>query len=346
MKRIGNLWEEITRMENLADAFRLASRGKHWQNKVCHVEEHLDEYLNKLKVMLDSGEYHTSRYRTKTIWEPKKRVIYILPFYPDRIAHHAVMNILEPYWDSAFFFDSYACRKEKGQHVASRRCTDWTRKFKYVLKCDVSKFYPSVDHAVLKMLIRRKLKDKKLLAFLDEVIDSANKCPGSVLGKNVPIGNYLSQWFGNLYLNELDAYVKQELHVRPYERYCDDFLLFSDDKSKLHEWSENVENFLGSRLKLVLSKCDIFPVSQGIDFLGYRHFPDHILVRKSTAKKMKRRISLIRRKIELGSVNWKTAQGQVASTMGWMGHANSKHFSDSLGLPELKAKIDANLSKI
>jgi len=342
MKRLGNLWSRITAIENLEKAFRLAAREKRWQKKVRKVEERLGERLLELQRTLESGAYRTSSYKTKVIYEPKKRTIYILPFYPDRILHHAVMNVLEPWWDGMMIHDSYACRAGKGQHAGSRRCMEWARRYRYVLKCDVSKFYPSVDHAVLKSIVRRKLKDPKLLALLDEIIDSSNSCPGAVQGKNVPIGNYLSQWFGNLYLNELDTFVKQELKVKPYERYCDDFLLFSDDKAQLREWADRIEEFLGERLKLALSKREVFPVTQGIDFLGYRHFPDYILVRKSTALRVKRRVASIRRQIARGTVKWKTAQGQVASAMGWLGHANSKHLSDSLRLPELKAEIDGH----
>lgn len=285
MKRLGNVWEQIIAPDNLRESIRKAARGKRHRTSVLRVEENVDHYVDALHELLASGQYRTSRYNIKTIYEPKERQIYCLPFYPDRIVHHAVMNVLEPYWDRKLIFDTYSCRQGKGQHKGSTRCMEFVRKYRHVLKGDVSKFYPSIDHEVLKGLMRRQIKDPHLLALLDEIIDSANTTGTHPKGKNCPIGNLLSQWFGNLYLGELDRFVKHELRCKPYIRYCDDFVLFSNDKAQLHEWLERIEAFLDDKLKLRLSKRAVFPVAHGIDFLGYRHFPDKVLVRKRTVKK-------------------------------------------------------------
>lgn len=158
MKRKGNLWTKIIDKSNLYLAFEKAKRHKSWQRKVKIIEANLDYYIEKLQNDLITGQYKTAEYKLKTIYEPKKRDIYILPFYPDRIVHHAIMNVLEPIWDNRFIYNSYACRKNKGQHKGSIKCMEYTRKFKYCLKCDISKFYPSINHSLLKKVIRKKNK--------------------------------------------------------------------------------------------------------------------------------------------------------------------------------------------
>ena len=285
MKRLGHVWEQIISPDNLREAIRKAARGKRRRANVARVLDNVDTHVSALHELLASGQYRTSQYNVKIIYEPKERQIFCLPFYPDRIVHHAVMNVLESYWDKKLIYDTYSCRKGKGQHKGSTRCMEHVRKYRYVLKGDVSKFYPSIDHVVMKGILRRHFKDAKLLALLDEIIDSANTTGTHPEGKNCPIGNLLSQWFGNLYLGELDTFVKQELRCKPYIRYCDDFVLFSNDKNQLHEWRTRIEEFLADKLKLKLSKRAVFPVSHGIDFLGYRHFPEKVLVRKRTVRK-------------------------------------------------------------
>lgn len=298
MKRKGNLWEKITSKENIELAYTKAKRHKSWQHKVQAVEKQKEKLLVELRDSLINGTYHTAKYRIKTIYEPKKREIYILPFYPDRIVHHAIMNVLEPIWDSYLINDTYACRKGKGQHSGSTRCMEFVRKNKFCLKCDISKFYPSIPHKELKALIRRKIKCKKTLALLDEIIDSVDT------PTNVPIGNYLSQWFGNLYMYPLDNFIKQDNHIKCYIRYCDDFLLFSNNKDELKLMAKKIEDFVVNNLKLKLSKCNLLPTSQGIDFLGYRHFPQgYILIRKTTVRRMKRNLKKLDYAIDTNKIS-------------------------------------------
>jgi retron-type reverse transcriptase len=316
-------------------AFHKARKGKGWQKKVKKVEANLESYIDKLHDTMNSGNYHTSSYTSKVIFEPKMRTIYILPFYPDRIVHHAIMNILEPIWDNLFIHHSYACRVGRGQHKGSKYCMELVRKYKYCLKCDVSKFYPSINHEILKKIVRKKLKDQKLLTLLDEIIDSIE---GET---NVPIGNYLSQWFGNLYLNELDQLLKHKYHIKNYLRYCDDFLLFSNSKEELHKMADVIKEFLEGTLKLRMSKCDLFPVSRGVDFLGYRHFPEgYILVRKTTAKRMKKRMRGIIWEYKHHKISKLQAQSKIASTEGWLKYANTYNLSMSLKIKEIKECIN------
>jgi len=335
MKRHGNLWEQITSMDNIELAYKKAKKGKGWQNTIKKFENEKEEKLLELQEMLVSGSYKTSKYREKVIYEPKQRTIYILPFFPDRIAQHAVMNVVSPIWDRMFIEDSYACRTGKGQHAGSTRAMQFTMRNKYCLQCDVSKFYPSIHHATVMGIIEQKIKDKKVLVFFDELV---NSMPGEC---NVPIGNYTSQWLGNLYLNQLDQLMKHRYHVRDYIRYCDDFLLFSNSKSRLHELGAIAEDFISNTLKMKLSKKTIFHTNQGVDFLGYRHFSSgKILVRKSTAKREKQNVKEIPYDLAHGIITKETALSKVASIKGWLKWANAHNLSLTLEIDRLKEWIE------
>lgn len=335
MKRLGNIYGKIILRENLELAFDKAKKGKTWQDKVKYAEAHRKELLDKLEIILRQREYKTSQYRTKTIYEPKKRIIYILPFYPDRIVQHAIMNVLEPYWDRIMHYHSYACRKGKGQHKGSSQCMKYIRQSPYCLKCDISKFYPSVNHEILYRILKRKIKCKYTLELLKEIIDSV---PGKT---NVPIGNYLSQWLGNMYLNELDDYIKHRLHIKHYIRYCDDFVLFGQ-KQELADAILPIKAFIRDKLNMKMSKCDLFPVSRGIDFLGYRHFPNnYILLRKSTAKRVKKRIKGLVWQVRHDKISKQSAMGSIESTRGWIKWANTHNLAMKLKLEEVKKTIEA-----
>lgn len=334
MKRKGNLYKKIIERSNLELAFDKAKKGKTWQDTVKAAELNRECLLDDLELLLRKREYKTSAYRVKTIFEPKQRDIYILPFYPDRIVQHAIMNVLEPYWDSMMQYHSYACRKGKGQHKGSAKCMRYIKKYPYCLKCDISKFYPSINHEIMYKILRRKIKCKYTLELLKEIIHSV---PGET---NVPIGNYLSQWFGNMYLNELDDFIKYDLHIKPYLRYCDDFVLFGE-KKELMVVIDKIKDFVHTRLALKLSKCDLFPVTRGIDFLGYRHFPDnYILLRKSTAKRVKKRLKGLIYQVKHGKISKETALGSINSTKGWISWANTYNFSKAINLEEVERIIE------
>jgi retron-type reverse transcriptase len=281
MKRYGNLFSKVVALDNIENAFTKAKKGKSWQEKVQIVEKNKDYYLNKIKNSLINKTFRTSKYNTKMIYEPKQRLIYVLPFFPDRIVQHAIMNVISPIWESMMIHDSYSCRKGKGQHLGSKQSMEDVMRNKYCLQCDISKFYPSISHNILYNIVQKKIKDKDMLWLLNDIIYSIDG------GKNVPIGNYTSQWFGNLYLNELDMRVKHIYKIKDYIRYCDDFVLFFNNKKELNEIAKDVKTFLQEKLDLTLSKCSLFHTSQGLDFLGYRHFPNgKILVRKRTIKRL------------------------------------------------------------
>lgn len=331
MRRHNNLFNQITSMDNLWTAYRKARKGKTSKSAVKRFDVEPEKRLTKIRSALVSGKFNTSGYETKWVFEPKQRLIYVLPFNPDRIVQHAIMNVIEPIWDSMLISDSYACRSGKGIHAGSKRVMEFVRRYKYCLKCDISKFYPSVDHDILFNIIQRKIKCRRTLELLHNIVYSIGG------GKNVPIGNYTSQWFGNLYLNELDQHLKHEYCIKPYVRYCDDFVLFSDDKPFLNNMAHVIKNYVWDKLKLTLSKCDLFPVTQGVDFLGYRHFRNYLLLRKSTAQRIKRRLRLLPLLRERGKISLDSYRSSLASSMGWLKWCNSHNLALKLRIEELAA---------
>ncbi len=323
------MFSNIADLDNIYKAYRNARKGKGWQNTVKEFEKNLDVNLNKIQHSLVNKTFQTSPYKTKIIHEPKKRIIYRLPFNPDRIIQHALMNVIEPIWDNLFIYDSYACRKGKGIHAGSTRTMEFARKNDYCLKCDISKFYPSINHDILFRIVQKKIKCKDTLWLFENIIYSIGE------GINVPIGNYTSQWLGNLYLNELDQLLKHKYKIKHYIRYCDDFILFHDDKKFLGKMSGVIEEYLRERLQLKLSKCDLFPVSRGIDFLGYRHFKGYVLVRKSTAKRVKKRLKKLPTLLAKNKISMEQYRSSLASTMGWLKWSNSYNLRKSLQIEAL-----------
>ena len=220
MKRLNNLFEKICSIENLHLADAKARKGKSAQYGVRLHDKNKEVNILMLHAMLKNKTYKTSAYKTFTITEPKERLVFCLPYFPDRITHHAIMNILEPVFTSMFTNDTYSCIKGKGIHAAAKSLQRYLKDVsgtQYCLKLDIKKFYPNIDHEILKQLLRRKIKDADLLWLLDEIIDSA---------EGLPIGNYLSQYFANFYLTHFDHWLKETIGVKYYLRYADD-LVFS-----------------------------------------------------------------------------------------------------------------------
>lgn len=340
MKRLGNLYNKILDKDNLELAIHNACKRKSSYASVKIIKDDMTNHINKVHRILEEGTYKVAPYKQKKIYEPKERLISILPLFPDRVIQHAIMNVLEDYWDSIMIHDSYACRKGKGQHQGSIKCMKHCRNYKYVLKCDISKFYPSLDHSILKETLERKIKDYKLLELLGSIIDSYGD------GKGIPIGSYLSQWLGNLYMTSLDMYIKHELKCKAYIRYCDDFVIFSNSKEEIKNVQSKIKKYCGDVLNLKMSKCEYFPSTQGVDFLGYRHFPDgKILLRKRTAKRFSKKIQELEGLLKRNAIDLESARSKVASMSGWLKHANTYNFTKKLKLNKLKGKIDERLSK-
>lgn len=313
MKRHNNLFNKIVTMDNLRLAFCKASKGKHDYRQVIEVERDLDNKLFEIQRMLLEGTFSTSAYKIRKIYEPKERIIYVLPFFPDRIVQHAIMNIVAPIWDSMFIYDSFSCRKNKGQHAASNRIMQFIggKDDLYCLHCDISKFFPSINHDIMMKLIVHKIKDKRVLLLLKDIVYSIKG------GVNAPIGNLTSQWLGNLYMHKVDLWIKQTYHIKKYVRYCDDFIIIHKDKKLLQHIRKELPVFLRENLKLHLSKCTLYPVNE-IDFIGYRHFINrYILIRKRTKRRMKRTIQSLKCH---GANNPEAIKSSID---GWLVHANS-----------------------
>lgn len=326
MKRIGNIFERIISLENLRLADEKARKGKLRSYGVKLHDKKREANLIALHESLKNGTFKTSKYHIFTIYEPKERFIYRLPYYPDRILHHAIMNVLEPIWVSVFNKNTYSCIKNRGIHSCARDVR-WALKqdkdgTRYCLKIDVRKFYPSIDHDVLKQVVRRKIKDKRLLALLDEIIVS--------VPSGVPIGNYLSQYFANLFLAYFDHWLKEEKRVKYYWRYADDIVILASNKDDLHKLLHEIRAYLRDNLKLrVKRNYQVFPVeSRGIDFLGYVFYHSHTLFRKSIKQKLCRRVAkLNKRKIAPTKEQYKQ---QICSWWGWCKYCNSINLFNKL----------------
>ena len=315
-KRFKHLWEKFIAPENLEIAARNAVRSKKSKFDVRRFLSHRAQRMAELTDILRRGEFHTSPYRVHQIFEPKPRTIYVLPLFPDHIVHHALINVLGPIWNARFISDSYACIPGRGLHAASKRVMELVRRNCYVLNCDIRKFYPSMNHEIMMNIISKKIADIRIIKILDNIVHSCGD------GKNIPIGNLTSQWLGNVYLNELDMFVKHTLHWRDYIRYCDDFCLFGNDKAALHRAMIAINDFLASRLKLTFSRASVYPTSRGVDFIGYRHFHDFVLLRKRTAHKMRRRIMSIAQHNETHDL----ARGRLSAVYGWARWANTYNY--------------------
>ncbi|MGN6601215.1 MAG: reverse transcriptase domain-containing protein [Ginsengibacter sp.] len=314
MKRKNNLYQQICSLENLNQADRNARKGKGFQYGIRLYDKNREENIMKLHRMLIEKTYKTSAYTTFKIYEPKEREVFRLPYFPDRITHHAIMNVLEPLFVETFTADTYSCIKGKGIHAAAnavKRALKNVEETTYCLKMDVKKFYPNVDHEILKKLLRRKFKDEDLLWLLDEIINSA---------AGLPIGNYLSQYFANFYLTYFDHWIKETKQVKCYFRYADDLVFLSGSKPYLHQLEADVERYLNEELKLtVKSNYQVFPVdARSIDFVGYRFYHTHTLLRKSIKKNFARMIARNKN------------PASVASYNGWAKHCNSKHLLKKL----------------
>lgn len=322
MKTYKNLWEQFVSPENLDLAARKAVRSRKNKNAAREFLAHREFYLKQLRDTLIQGNFQTSKYIIFDIFEPKHRQIYMLPLYPDHIVHHALINVLGPIWHKMFIPDSYACIPGRGLHSASNRIMHFVRRNKYVLQCDIRKFFPSINHDIMMQIIQHKIHDRRLLDVLHNIIYSVGG------QENLPIGNLTSQWMGNLYLNEMDYFIKHTLHCRDYIRYCDDFCLFGNDVGELDECRKQIELFLECRLALSFSRANINCVSHGVCFIGYRHFPDFVLLRKSGMRRIRRRIMNIIQHDDSSEL----AYAQMCSAHGWLKWACTYNLRRSIGV--------------
>lgn len=281
-------FQRIIDRDNLEYAIRCASRAKPNDPEVLNIIYNKEYYIDELHHMLVSRQFHTSKYTVfKKNDNGKDRIIYKLPFYPDRIVHWAVLLQIGPVLLSKFINQSYSSIPGKGPLCCMMQVCKDLRKYPdetfYCLKMDIRKFYPSINHEILKDMYLKIFKDADLLHIIFDVIDSVDESEG------IPIGNYLSQFSGNLYLTGFDHWIKEEKHVRFYYRYMDDMVFLSDSKDKLRDLFDDAKTYLNDKLKLTLKPNHrIFPVDDGLDYVGYVIYHDHVLTRKRIANGYKK----------------------------------------------------------
>jgi len=326
MKRYGHLWEKVCELDNLWVAYQNARRGKAGYRQIREFDPVAEAKIPELRELLLSGQYRTSEYKVFQLVERGKlRTIHALPFYPDRIVHHAITQVCAPFWERSLIRNTFAALPGRGIHDGVKRIarTVLGSSGLYVLKVDVKQFYPSVDHEVMKSTIRRQIKDLMMLSVLDEIIDS---------GPGLPIGNYLSQYFGNLVLSPIDHYVTAQLGFGLYYRYCDDLVVFSENKKALHWLRIQIsERLLALRL-IMKENWQVFPLAdRGLDFIGYRFWPTHVLVRKKTIKRLRWRLK--RKRMTLTEAC--RIQHAARSFTGWLRYADTTNLRRNVVLPAL-----------
>lgn len=288
MKSWGNLFDQIIEPQNLESAMRRAAKGKKNRNPVNRFLDHHDTQLEALLQELVSGNYRPRPYLQFRIADPKPRIISCADFR-DRIVHHALCHVIAPLIERRFIFDSFACRKGKGSHSAILRCQSFSTTSPYFLKLDIHRFYDSVDHGILLDLLYRLFRESRLRNLLRVILK--HPVPGQSEGKGLPIGNLTSQWFANLYLDRMDHFVKEDLHIKDYIRYMDDMVLFGKNKNDLWMAYSEMKRFTDRFLSLSFNedRAVLAPVTEGIPFLGFRIFP-HFLRRKPSRLRRARRL--------------------------------------------------------
>lgn len=341
MKPVKNLFERVYDFDNLYTAYLNARKCKRYRAEVLKFTSNLEENLINIQNQLIYQSYEVGKYRQFVISDPKKRLIMALPFR-DRVVQWAIYLVVNPIFTKSYIEDSYGCIKTRGSHSAIQRIQYWLKEASrkahkyYYLKLDVSKFYYRVDHAVLMQIMSRKIADSKMLWLLEKIINCEDTAFGLPLGlgisdtkerlfdRGMPIGNLSSQMFANIYMNEIDQYIKRELRVHHYIRYMDDMLILSSSKQLLHEYKRLVELFLNEKLHLHLNqKTCIRPINLGIEFLGYKVWNTHIKLKKPTALRIKHRLKKLMKQYSNGDIELEKALRIVNSFYAILTHCDS-----------------------
>ena len=314
---MNHVYQNIISLENLHEAWREFVSDKKNKKDIGEFSTRLSENIYNLYLDLKNKTYIHSGYTAFPINDPKPRDIH-KAVVRDRLLHHAIYRILYPYFDTRFIYDSYSCRNFKGTHKACNRFRYFSRKVSknnsrtcWVLKCDIRKFFASVDHSILLNILGRHISDTDTLCLLEKVIESFNS---TKKGKGLPLGNLTSQLLVNIYMNEFDQYMKHMFKIKYYIRFADDFVVLSEDRSQLEKSLLYIGVFLNEKLKLQLhpDKVYIKTLASGVDFLGWVHFPKHTVLRTATKKRMFRNIKLKEGKTET-----------VQSYLGMLRHGNT-----------------------
>ena len=339
MKRLDGIWSQVVSFANLMCAFRKARCGKGLRREVLQFHLHLESELFQLQRELDAGVYQPGPFRLFTIYDRKPRVIAAAPFR-DRVVHHALLNVIEPSLDRQFISDSYACRRGKGVHAAVTRYHQWACTYRYVLKMDIQRYFPSMDHQLLEAKLEARIRDRRVLDVLSRVIrysppgfGTVTYFPGDTLFTpverriGIPIGNLTSQFFANLFLDDVDQYVKHTLRIRPYLRYVDDLIILGSDKGQLAEVRAAVaERVQVDRLSLHPHKAQVSRTCDGLNVFGYLVFPRGRRLRNDNGHRFARKLRRMVSRVRAGRLAWKVARASICS---WLGHAG---YADTEGL--------------
>jgi len=341
MENMEICYEQIYGWENLWLAWRKAARGKRGKAAAAAFEYKLEDNLLLLQQELQEKCYQPGGYNTFYIHEPKRRLISAAPFR-DRVVHHALCNIIEPVFERSFIFDSYANRIGKGTHRAIRRARQFSRKYSYVLQCDIEQFFPAIDHQILRQILSKKIPDEGVMWLIDQIIRSGENVnsevyrtryfPGDDLlsplrPRGLPIGNLTSQFWANCYLNPMDHFIKRELRCPAYLRYVDDSLLFGNDKKQLWQWKRAIIKRAASfRLTLHENETQVKPVTSGIPFLGFVIFPTHTRLKRRKGIFYQRKLNKLYQQYLNGEIPFERLD---ASIKGWINHVR---YGDTWGL--------------
>jgi retron-type reverse transcriptase len=343
MKRHANLWPQVINFGNLMDAAEKARKRKSSHRSVIQFEYRLEEELVNLQDELCEKTYQPGAHRSFYIYEPKKRMISASP-YRDRVVHHALCNVIGPVFERTFTRDSFANRVGYGTHRALRRFTEMARSRRYILQCDIRKYFPSIDLEILKDQIRRKLKCADTLWLIETIIDAGNPqeeviefFPGDDLftpyerRRGLPIGNLTSQFFANIYLNGFDHFVKERLRIADYVRYVDDFALFGDDRERLVEARAAIEEYLdGLRLRIHPVKSQLFETSRGPCFVGFQVLPDRIRVRGQNLRRARRRLKQLQARYRRGEIALNEVTQSIQSWVAHLAHGDTWRLRETI----------------
>jgi len=335
------LYPRVCAWDNLLLAHRKASKGKRGKAPAARFEYHLEDNLITLQAELQTRTYRPGAYYSFYIHDPKRRLISAAPFR-DRVVHHALCNVIEPIFERGFIYDSYANRVGKGNHRALDRAQSYARRYRYALPCDVRQFFPSIDHAILRRILARKLSDPDVMWLVDRILESGVGVlseeyrmvwfPGDDLlaanrPRGLPIGNLTSQFWGNCYLDSFDHFVKRELRCPAYLRYVDDMLLFGDDKNQLWDWKgEIIERMTRLRLSIHEARAQVRPVTEGFPFLGFVVYPHKRRLKRRKGAAYARKFRSLVKNYAAGRISLDRV---TASVQGWANHAR---YGDTLGL--------------
>ncbi len=321
MKRISNLIPSIASYDNLCLAYYKAQRGKSTQAEVLAYSKNLSANLQLLQHQILSGNVDIGNYHYFTIHDPKERQICAAAF-GERVLHHALMNICHPIFEQHQIFDSYATRPNKGTHKAIAKAQLYQKQYAYYLKMDIRKYFDSIDHHVLQNLLANKFKDPLLLSIFSQIIHSYEVSP--LCG--IPIGNLSSQYFANHYLSVLDYYIKQDLAIKPYIRYMDDFVVWNNNAQTLHQIADKIIAYAQNKLHLQLKISFINTCKHGLNFLGYRLFPHKIFLATRSKKRFVTKITHLQQLLKKEVITQAQFQQQATSLYAFVNDADSKGF--------------------